>query len=415
MTIKYFLPDWKDSLDPLYNFENDHFSDLHTKDASTFDVHAHHLLKPPPYDGILFSLANFTKKTISPDLKSLNIRGYTDIKQYLKLKSGLQVMGDCGAFSYINENIPPQPFFSVENVANIYNQLNFDLGVSVDHIVTDFIQINENGKKLKIILSKKEREDRIKLTLKNAEKFFKYHQKQNYNFRPIGVAQGVNPKSYKRSVEKLVNIGFDYIALGGLVQKNTSEILDILSEVESSIENIDIHLFGISRPEAMKQFKEFGVTSFDSASYFRKAFLDSDKNYFTKSGKWYSAIRVPYSNNRTLIENAKICNISINELQKMEKIALNALIKYDKDILTLEDTLKSLLKYDKILIRRQEKIEKIQERYRATLEDKPWKDCDCDICKKIGIHVIIFRGTNRNKRRGFHNIWTFNQYFNGFH
>jgi hypothetical protein len=27
-------------------------------------------------------------------------------------------MGDCGAFSYINEDSPPQPFFSVENVVN---------------------------------------------------------------------------------------------------------------------------------------------------------------------------------------------------------------------------------------------------------------------------------------------------------
>ncbi len=415
MSIKYFLPDWEDRLDPFYDFENDQFSDPHKKNPTNNDVHAHHLLTPSPYDGVLFSLANFVQKKSLPDLKNPKIRGYSDIKKYLKLNGNLQVMGDCGAFSYINEDLPPQPFFSVENVANFYNKLNFDYGVSVDHIVTDIIKRNVDGETVKIILSKEDKERRIKITLNNAKNFLKYHQKQKFEFTPIGVAQGLDSKSYKKSVIKLIDYGYEYIALGGLVQKDTSAILDILSEIESITENIEIHLFGISRPEAMKRFKEFGVTSFDSASYFRKAFLESDKNYFTKSGKWYSALRVPYSNNKILSENAKLCGYSQNELANMEKIALKSLIKYDQGKLTLEGTLNSLLKYDKILIRRQEKIEKIQERYRATLEDMPWKECGCEICKKLGIHVVIFRGTNRNKRRGFHNVWTFNQFFNGFH
>lgn len=415
MSIKYFLPDWEDRLDPSYNFDTDQFSDSHKKNPTTNDVHAHDLLTPHPYDGILFSLANFIKKKSLPDLKNPKIRGYSNIKQYLKLNGDLQVMGDCGAFSYINENVPPQPFFSVENVANFYNSLNFDYGVSVDHIVTDMIQKNVDGEKVKIILSKEDKEKRIKITLNNAVKFLKYHRKQKFDFKPIGVAQGLSPKSYKKSVEKLIDYGYEYIALGGLVQKDTSEILDILKEIQSKTGNVDIHLFGISRPEAMKQFKEFGVTSFDSASYFRKAFLESNKNYFTKTGKWYSAIRIPYSSNKILNENARLLNITQDELERMEKKAMSALVKYDQGKLTLDGTLKSLIEYDKILLRRQEKIETIQERYRMTLEDRPWRECECDICKKLGIHVIIFRGTNRNKRRGFHNIWTFNRYFNGFH
>src|SRR5437762_9062097 len=38
---------------------------------------------------------------------------------------------------------------------------------------------------------------------------------------------------------------------------------------------------------------------------------------------------------------------------------------------------------------------------------RSWKSCDCDICKRIGIHVILFRGAERNRRRGFHNIFVF--------
>jgi hypothetical protein len=45
--------------------------------------------------------------------------------------------------------------------------------------------------------------------------------------------------------------------------------------------------------------------------------------------------------------------------------------------------------------------------YREILEDTPWKRCPCGICSATGIQVAIFRGSERNKRRGFHNIYTF--------
>ena len=33
--------------------------------------------------------------------------------------------------------------------------------------------------------------------------------------------------------------------------------------------------------------------------------------------------------------------------------------------------------------------------------------CACDICRRDGIQVVIFRGNNRNRRRGFHNTYVF--------
>ena len=47
--------------------------------------------------------------------------------------------------------------------------------------------------------------------------------------------------------------------------------------------------------------------------------------------------------------------------------------------------------------------------YRRVLEARPWKNCQCEICKTLGYQVIIFRGAERNRRRGFHNVWTFYQ------
>jgi hemerythrin-like domain-containing protein len=31
--------------------------------------------------------------------------------------------------------------------------------------------------------------------------------------------------------------------------------------------------------------------------------------------------------------------------------------------------------------------------------------CPCVICRQLGIHVVIFRGAERNRRRGFHNLF----------
>lgn len=45
--------------------------------------------------------------------------------------------------------------------------------------------------------------------------------------------------------------------------------------------------------------------------------------------------------------------------------------------------------------------------YKLTLRAEPWRDCNCPICKELGIEVIIFRGNNRNRRRGFHNMHQF--------
>ena len=45
--------------------------------------------------------------------------------------------------------------------------------------------------------------------------------------------------------------------------------------------------------------------------------------------------------------------------------------------------------------------------YQRVLETRPWKACPCEICKALGYHVMVFRGAERNRRRGFHNIWTF--------
>ncbi len=411
MKLKYFLPDWEDRLDPYYDFINDKYSEEHKRNPYKNDVYAHQLFKEPPYDGVLFSLSVFQSKiSLNNNGGRYQVRGYKNIKDYLKIyrDSTLEVMGDCGAFGYVREKEPPQPFFRVENIANLYNELDFDYGVSVDHLVVDYILIKDKktGKRRKKVLSKKEKDRRIKITLKNAKEFLKLHKKEKYDFIPIGVAQGYNLETYKNSVKALVEMGYEYIGIGGLVQYTTDFILEILSDIQPFIDDIKIHLFGVLRPRYLKYFEKLGVTSIDSASFFRKAWLRSGQNYLAPNGKWYTAIRVPHATDPRILKNADLNGFSLNDVKKMEKDALQALIKYDQELIDLDDVLDIVLEYDKLLLRSTNDGKNLRKKYYRTLLDMPWKTCNCEICKSIGIHVVIFRGSNRNKRRGFHNIWT---------
>lgn len=410
--LKYFLPDWEDRLDPDFDFLHDRFSDKHKQNPYEHDLYAHQIFDEPPYDGILVSLAIFEKKiSLSHNGEKYSIKGKDSIKDYLKIprNSNLEVMGDCGAFGYVKEEVPPEPFYSVENVCQLYENLGFDYGVSVDHLAVDYVLINnpKTGKREKKILSIKEKDLRIKITLDNAAKFLELHQEMNYNYTPFGVAQGYDLATYESSVKSLVDMGYEYLALGGLVQYKTEFILKILEKIKPYSEDVNIHLFGVLRKDHLKDFEELGANSFDSASFFRKAWLRSGQNYLSSKGKWYSSIRVPQSTNPRVVKNAYLNGYSSEDLFDMEQKALNALFHYDVGKIGVDAVLESVMDYDELLLRNTDDGDNLYSKYRRTLMEKPWKQCDCPLCNDIGINVVIFRGTNRNKRRGFHNLWSF--------
>src|SRR5690606_17408700 len=47
----------------------------------------------------------------------------------------LKIMGDCGAFSYRGQDVPP---VTVDEVVQFYSECRFDLGISVDHVIPKF-------------------------------------------------------------------------------------------------------------------------------------------------------------------------------------------------------------------------------------------------------------------------------------
>jgi hypothetical protein len=376
MTIRYFIPDWDDRVDPNYNF----LTDEHTPGRNPYkdDYYAHEIYPTPPYDGILLSLATLDANKS----KRAGIREAGSVHRYLRLPAdgAHEVLGDCGAFTYWREETPP---YQTKDVLEAYEDLGFDLGVSVDHLI--FTELAA------------EKQRRWQLTLDNARDFLRLYRNGTYHFQPVGVAQGWNAESYQQAAQALVDMGYERLAIGGLVRTRTQDVLKILTAIKEVLPaHTQVHLFGVSRPEYAHEFTRLGVTSFDSASRLRRAWMDGRRNYFLGDDA-FAAIRIPEAQSL-----AKKLGADEAETRRHEQAALETLRAYNQDQATLTATLDAAIAYATLA---GADADQLRTEYTWTLQSKPWQQCPCEICRAVGVEVIIFRGNNRNRRRGFHNTW----------
>ena len=416
MSINYVMPDWDDYLDTGFDFQKDTFSN--SEEGVSKRSYLHEIMgDDTPYDGILVSLNQIDKKKGA--LKKYGITGADKtIREIMRIPDRIKVIGDCGAFSYKDRL---EPAIDPMTAAKLYNEYGFDLGASVDHMIVDEVIVkNEEGKDEKRALTDDEKAARVMLTINNARTFINEVVAKKYNFTPLGSIQARTPQEYAEVFDQFIEMGYRQIALGSLIPKDDETIREIITEVGARYralpneirKDVGIHLFGILRPALFNIYAENGIASFDSASYFRKAWLKSDKNYLGANGKWYAAIRVPQSalakNKKALISK----NHDLKEVAALENRVLQSLNTFNKDS-DVETVLDGIIKYDSYFERASDGGEKLREAYRRVLTDRPWEQCQCAICKEIGIHALIFRGYNRNKRRGFHNTYIFYHQYNG--
>lgn len=398
----YFLPDWDDFIDENYDFIKDQFSV--DKRSERNEKHIMELMRPKRLcDGILVSLAQhlgskgLMKRVGLTDPSSLAPRS---VRDYFNLESDQWAFGDCGAFSYVSE---PEPSVSVEQAIALYDLYEFDLGASVDHIPMKIVPTDDGNQ----ILTEYERRKRVEMTRDNADKFIRLHKERGAKFIPVGVIQGLGPRSIANQIGPYIDMGYRHLALGGLVPRSDEDIREIITTVDKEMKKHSqrpwLHLFGIFRPSLQPLFRETGIGSFDSATYFRKAWLRSDQNYLGTDGRWYAAIRVPPLKDPRiklrLINQGK----TETELQILEQNALKQLRLYAGRRVGLEIVLAAVVEYDRLLSRGELLDEKLITSYRTTLQARPWEKCGCPMCTKLGIDIMIFRGKNRNKSRGAHN------------
>lgn len=403
--MKFFFPDSQDIIDPSFDFEEETRSPERVRNRD--DQYAHEVFSTPICEGLLVSKGivdsfgeNSSRYSLAQRQRLLRVGAKEFFRVHNSANKDLLLMGDCGAFTYVKESEPP---YTVDELMVFYEQCRFDFGISLDHVILSY-QPKWDSSFDGVDLVPADIKQRQELTLQLASEFFSKHKQYKPCFKPLGVAQGWSPKSYTHSVEELQKMGYRYIALGGMVPLKTKEILACLDSINSiRLPDTKFHLLGITRTEHVTDFMGYGVTSFDSTSPLRQAFKDDRDNFYTLD-RTYSAIRIPQvEGNAKLLRKIVAGEVSQDITKRLEKESLAAIKNYEIGKNSLENTLDAIVAYDNFCDPKSNR----RETYREVLIDRPWAKCLCDICKRLGYHVILFRGAERNRRRGFHNIWVF--------
>jgi hypothetical protein len=401
--MKFFFPDSQDQIDPGFDFQTEQVSEFRVRQRD--DRYAHEVLRHRAYDGLLVSkpivdgLWGQSGKYTSAQRNRLYTVG---VRRFFRLdQPGVRIasMGDCGAFTYVREETPP---YSVEDVVDFYEGCGFDFGISVDHVVLGF-DPDETSPNVP------DWRRRQRLTLDLARDFLAYNRSNRCRFHPVGVAQGWSPRSYAAAVAELQDLGYDYVALGGMVPLKSPQISACLSAVSDvRIPETKLHLLGISRTDQMAAFAAMGVTSFDSTSPFRQAFKDDRDNYYVLD-RAYAAIRVPQVDGNTKLKlQIRAGRVDQTKARVAEHRCLDSLARFDAGETSVKAVMDALTAYAEIVQPGRDYSVQHQE----LLETAPWKSCDCGVCQEAGIQICIFRGTERNKRRGFHNLSVFSRRLN---
>lgn len=415
--MKFIYADSLDVVDPGYDF----IADRHAAGRQPYwdDVYPHEILGRAPYKGMLVSRAIVGGHFIGgkySEAQSMRFRR-AGARQFLRLDSEefshLPIFGDCGAFSYHREDVPP---YSPEDTAVFYEDAGFTHGCSVDHIIFE----HEEGLRA-LSGGSVESRRRFDITLANAEEFLRISRAMRSRFTPLGVVQGWSPQSMAEAARRLVAMGYDYLAVGGTVPLKTDQVRACVVAIREAIPaSIRMHVLGFARADEIESFTDYGITSFDTASPMIRAFKDANKNYFLPAGHggltYYTAIRVPQAlENNKLMALVKQGAVAQEDLVRLERAALTLLRAYASRQADLEETLAAVLAYAVPAtlgaplerLPGSNSVRSLEQRYRRTLGDRPWEQCPCAICQSLGIEVLIFRASNRNKRRGIHNMAVF--------
>jgi len=404
-----------DLVDPSYDFIKDRSSP--ERERYWDENYPHELLGYAPYDGLLVSKAivgghiRSGKYTESQAMRFKRIGARSFLRFEEKDYPNTVIWGDCGAFTYVNEEVPP---YSVDDILEFYGDGQFSHGCSVDHIIFEFSDTEFDFK-----FEDKEVLRRQEICLSNASEFISKANKVigNY-FTPVGVVHGWSPKSMADAACEMVKMGYKYLALGGMVPLKSPQIMSALNAVRSEIpKDVELHILGFAKSDDLNQFIGKGINSIDTTSPLLRAFKDNKNNYYLKTDEgyqYYCAIRVPQA-----LVNAnlkKLVNSGSLDLEKaitLERQTLKEIRSYAsnggsyKNAMTVFREYWELILTDKAKTNQRQANKELENQSSGTartLKDRPWEKCKCAICQKIGVEVVIFRGNNRNRRRGFHNL-----------
>jgi hypothetical protein len=133
--------------------------------------------------------------------------------------------------------------------------------------------------------------------------------------------------------------------------------------------------------------------------------MGTGQNYLAMDGTYYTAIRIPEAGKsfraKRMVSEGRA---SGPKVERLEERCMEAMTKFDQGKIGIAAVLDTLEEFDQLITPDRPSNRKLLQ---ETLEACPWRTCPCDICRRDGIQVVIFRGNNRNRRRGFHNTFVF--------
>lgn len=189
-----------------------------------------------------------------------------------------RLFADCGAFQYVDLETPMIDEVEVDaNLAwKLYKQRHIDVNYKWDSILLcspDHIVSQD--------MDDKSTKSRLEFTQNNAEPFLEL-SKSIENVTAVGVIHGRNPKERVEQYEYFKKLGYEYVALGGMVPHSTdiAKVLHIIAGIKdpehplidrSSIlarcrnDGIKLHIFGLNSLDYVRWWHRLDIDSFDGS------------------------------------------------------------------------------------------------------------------------------------------------------
>ena len=191
-----------------------------------------------------------------------------------------RLFADCGAFQFRDMRIPRIGDGEVLDYSSAWEMYrNAHLGdreeyweeillCSPDHIVTEGMSDSDS-------------KERLDYTTSNAPGFLEASS-ESRRVTPVAVIHGRTVEERKSQYDKFVSMGFDYVALGGMVPfaGKASKVLEIVCDTmdledpevgEDSIlarcrrDGVRLHVFGLNSPDWCRWWYRLGIESFDGS------------------------------------------------------------------------------------------------------------------------------------------------------
>jgi len=188
---------------------------------------------------------------------------------------------DCGAWSYKDRDVPQLGKYILNpgRALNLYSEFAKpgDIVIAPDHLLIDGVDLK----------------NRREININYADWFLQLHKLWKCQYKPMAVIHGMDLGERIRNAGYLANLGYKYLAIGGVAARAAQKkiVIEIVKEIRLMTPDIWLHVLGLSSPNYTKMWNDLGVNSFDGSSHFKQAFTGGA--FFTiengKLKKWQTA------------------------------------------------------------------------------------------------------------------------------